>query len=783
MTATKTPPVSPQHAPPTPQASSRQRPGIGSIPGLVAEILITVIGLTLVFGFGRVFEDGAYTRPLLISALASHALAVLGRRLGVSIGVSALMSTAGLLLSQSLLHYRSTTRFGLPTSDTRDQVRTDLVEAWELFGNVSAPVEPLTGFVIASAVGLWLVMFLADWAAFRMRSGFEALLPPAVIFIFVSLFAAEQRRLMSTALFAGAALAFIVTHRAWVAERSGTSWLGGTPKRGTQALLTAGSALAAMSLIFGMVAGPRLPGAGEEPVIDLEKVGDGPGTRVAVNPLVGIQSQLVDLPNTVVFTVRADQRTYWKLTSLPVFDGRQFTANQSFSEVDGELESRSPRVGSVDLDQEFTIAGLAGEWLPAAHEPKTAAGEDFPINWNADISSLILKEDRSVEPGMKYTVTSGIIPPDINTIRNAQVPEDVDDVFLDLPDDFSENAQQIAREVTAAATSPYEQALLLQDFFRDQFRYDINVANGHDITRIDDFLTARVGYCEQFSTAYAALARSLGLPTRVSVGFTGGDYSPEEDLYRVKGDDAHAWPEVFFEDIGWLRFEPTPGRGADGDEVYTGRTSEPTVENPAETPTTTPSTTVAPAPEPTVPDDQQTPADREPGQAADPVPVASGESGRGFYVPPQVLFGLLGFFGLAALIIGSILTAKKRKRSKLLAVHQDENRRQIAEAWLLAQDTLTMSGIPPMAAETPTEYSERVALAVRDVRESMTTLANRVTSARFSAKSPSDADVAAAKGAAAQIAQQLDNELTWIDRSKHALDLRSLLPESSSIDG
>src|SRR5690606_19777157 len=77
--------------------------------------------------------------------------------------------------------------------------------------------------------------------------------------------------------------------------------------------------------------------------------------------------------------------------------------------------------------------------------------------------------------------------------------------------------------------------------------------------------------CEQFAGAFAAMARSIGLPARVAVGFTQGETDPAEDgLYVVRGEHAHAWPEVYLAGAGWVAFEPTPGRGMPFAESYTG---------------------------------------------------------------------------------------------------------------------------------------------------------------------------------------------------------------------
>src|SRR5207249_2988050 len=84
---------------------------------------------------------------------------------------------------------------------------------------------------------------------------------------------------------------------------------------------------------------------------------------------------------------------------------------------------------------------------------------------------------------------------------------------------------------------------------------------GGSVDALDDFLFgSRRGYCEQFAGAYAALARSVGLPTRVAVGFTPGTYDEATGVWRVTTREAHAWPEVYLSGVGWTAFEPTPGR-------------------------------------------------------------------------------------------------------------------------------------------------------------------------------------------------------------------------------
>ncbi len=127
----------------------------------------------------------------------------------------------------------------------------------------------------------------------------------------------------------------------------------------------------------------------------------------------------------------------------------------------------------------------------------------------------------------------------------------------------------------------------LEHYFTENFTYDLNVAQTSSIDSIEQFLfEVKAGYCEQFATAFTAMARSLGIPTRVAIGFQSGKVDAA-GIYHVTNKDAHAWPEVYFAGYGWLPFEPTPGRF----EPTQGRgTGSPTSEVVPGDPTTTPTT-------------------------------------------------------------------------------------------------------------------------------------------------------------------------------------------------
>ncbi len=120
--------------------------------------------------------------------------------------------------------------------------------------------------------------------------------------------------------------------------------------------------------------------------------------------------------------------------------------------------------------------------------------------------------------------------------------------------------------------------LALQNHFQG-YDYSLDVDSGQGAT-IGRFLRARRGSAQEFSSTFTLMARAVGVPARVAVGFTWGDPVGEPDLetgrqtYVVSDRHAHAWPEVYFDGLGWVAFEPTPGRGAPSSVGYAGVTPQ-----------------------------------------------------------------------------------------------------------------------------------------------------------------------------------------------------------------
>jgi hypothetical protein len=257
-------------------------------------------------------------------------------------------------------------------------------------------------------------------------------------------------------------------------------------------------------------------------------------------------------------------------------------------------------------------------------------------------------------------------------------------------------------------------AIALQDYFQSSdFTYseDAPVEQGYDGSGAEivaTFLQKKAGYCVHFASAMAIMARTLGIPSRVAVGFqpgtaaTGGAGAPagNSDLYTVTSHDLHAWPELYFDNIGWLRFEPTPGRGIVPDYLVSGAIDDPTnPQNGSATPVPTASSTAS--------------ANGHKDDGIDPTtgqPIGGVRTTNPISI---VLLVMLGILVVAALTPVGVRAAIRMRRYRRLRHGPDS----AAAGWEELRDTARDHGWAAPDTETPRDFAERLAVVLVDDRE------------------------------------------------------------------
>jgi transglutaminase-like putative cysteine protease len=660
-----------------------------------ATVVLTALSVITAVGFGRVFSGWDFLGSMLFVVVGVHAVCLVLRLLNLP-GYIALPLTMLFLFGLIAWKYYPDTLNGpFPSSRTWDFMWSDLQLARDQFPNAVAPVAPIGGFVIAATAASGLAALLSDAFAFRAYGRAEAAVPTAVLFVFAAALGIDNHRVLLTATWLGCALAAIAILRASHAQ-SEHAWIGQRARVLLSVLPLAGI-LAGCAAISGAVLGPNLPGAGEKGLVKTSSRND---VTEVLSPLVDIRSRLVTLTNVELFTVDAAEQRYWRVTGLLKFDGTTWgLADRDLVSVSGTFE-QTP-LGSTQLRQEFNIKGLKGNLLPAAYSPIAISRSD--IYWVEDSGTLVLPDDDGISRNDTYEIVSA--KPNLNpdvlraaTSLNPPGPE-----ATALPDDFPDSVRDTAKQITDGYTTTYDKAFALQEWFRSEFTYDLTVQKGHGNNAIRNFLQNRRGYCEQFSGAFAAMMRSLGIPARVAVGFTSGELR-SDGLYHVFGRNAHAWPEVWFDGIGWVSFEPTPGRGEPGAQEYTGvqpeqaAAEDPNGATPVTVPQGAPPTTAASgtnAVSTTLPRDPSTPTTRPAGVLADTTPDG-GFSATTWLITLMVLAAL----AWVALLPRVLARLAVRRRSA-------DPVERIEAAWRRSAQALSLIGLEPKLGETPLEHARR----------------------------------------------------------------------------
>lgn len=737
---------------------------------LLAELTLAGLTISATLGLRRLFVDGSFLPEVVFAAVAAHTTAALCRRRKLSAPVTAAVGLAAAILLTTWFQLGETTIFGFPTFETWRVAGDELRLAWEAFGEVVAPAPVLPGFVLAASLGAWAIAFAADTAAFRARALLEAMVPAATLYVFGGALGTGAHRLTVSALFLSCALGHWLAQRSWGAA-SAPTWLSSEADGGTRSLLLAGVAIGAVGVLAAVAIGPNLPGADARAVIPWRSSDrDEPDSRVTISPLVDIRTRLVDQADLEVFRVSATERSYWRLTSLEQFDGRRWTSDRRYREADGHLDSAvdTSRGASRLSEQQFTIGALSSIWLPAAFRPIEIDGTD--ARYDADSNSLLTEADTAA--GQAYTVRSALPELDPGELRQVPnlAPREVAFAYTGLPAGFSPQVEAQAGRIVRGAPTQYDKALALQDFFRSgDFVYDLAVGPGHSGSDLEQFLfVTRRGYCEQFAGAYAAMARAVGLPARVAVGFTPGELDPSTGEYIVRGYNAHAWPEVYLDGFGWVPFEPTPGRGAPGAE---GWTNVPESQADAGDPTLATTTTLAP-PAPLPEGATPTTAPPPPFQDDSFRPVED----DGSPWPRRLLTALLVLVGVPLLWVLALAVARatRRRRRRAAAVTPAD---RVLVAWDEVAEALARAGASPEPWETPDEYARRAAAATGLDGVVLSGLAGLTTTATFG-RGDLPAEMAQkAESAAADLEEAADALVPARERLRLLVDPRPLLPE------
>ncbi|CAM5411152.1 transglutaminase [Streptomyces avidinii] len=443
-----------------------------------------------------------------------------------------------------------------------------------------------------------------------------------------------------------------------------------------------------------------------------EGTGIGPSIQ-AVNPLVSLQSSLNTQDNRVVLKYRTDSpqlsEQYLRILALDEFNGVKWEASgRPLIDVPERLPnppgvSGAVLTGASEVRTSISSAQTyAQRYLPM---PYPATQVEIGGKWRFEpvgrtlVGDQLGKDKFQNAQGVQYTVRSLLLKPTAEQLQKAPEPNPaVEAEYTRLPDNLPPVVAETARQVTRGAKDDYTRAVKLQDYFavNGGFRYDTKVSSGTGSQAIARFLADKEGFCVHFAFSMASMARTLGIPARVAVGFTPGERQSDGSV-NVSMRDAHAWPELYFEGVGWTRFEPTPRSGITVPDY--SRPAAP--ESQPTAPTAAPSASAAgPSAEPSKADDCP-PDQKKLGECGAAAPKQdAGTGGDG----PSAATVAAWTAGALALLALPFLPFVWRRRLRARRLGSGD----VLSAWRELGDSAWDAGIAPDEALSPRGAADRV---------------------------------------------------------------------------
>ncbi|MFJ8016647.1 transglutaminaseTgpA domain-containing protein [Streptomyces sp. NPDC096339] len=495
---------------------------------------------------------------------------------------------------------------------------------------------------------------------------------------------------------------------------SASSGLGGGAGGQATAPVRTGRRIGAVALGVALAVPAALPALGGGLLgARGEDGGNGAGGTIsAVNPLVSLQSSLNAQDNRVVLKYRTDSPQqsdqYLRILALDEFNGVKWEASgRALTDVPEQLPkppglNAAIRANATEVRTSVSAAeSYTQRYLPM---PYPATQVDIGGKWRFEPEGRTLVGDQlgkdrfqSVQ-GAQYTVRSLLLKPTAQQLSKAPEPDKtILAEYTKLPDNLPPVVAETARQVTQGSKDNYTRAVRLQDYFAvtGGFRYNTKTASGTGSEAVARFLAEKEGFCVHFAFSMAAMSRSLGIPARVAVGFTPGEKQADGSV-NVSMRDAHAWPELYFEGVGWTRFEPTPRSGITTPDYSRSQTQPTQPSAPAPLPSaSTPAPSAAPSKADDCPPDMKKLG--ECGAAA----AAQRSSGGGG--PSATTVAL---WAVAALTVLGLPLLPLLWRTRLRARRLGSG--DALEAWRELGDAAWDVGVPPDEALSPRRAAARV---------------------------------------------------------------------------
>jgi transglutaminase-like putative cysteine protease len=421
-----------------------------------------------------------------------------------------------------------------------------------------------------------------------------------------------------------------------------------------------------------------------------------------VNPIINLGNDLrnSDASPALSYTTTSQTGEYLQLTTLDTFNGDQWApatpklkSSHTVKDI-GNPPGLTAAVKVSGVSTTIQVAGASSTWLPAPYPSASIAG--LKGTWLWQDGSLAIRSENASTQGQRYSVSSLDVEPTIQQLEGAGSSSS--NPLAKVPAGLDPIVAATARKVVGNAKTDFDKAVALQKWFTGgTFTYSTKAPaiagyDGSGLNVIVPFLKEKSGYCVHFATTMAIMARTLGIPSRVAVGFLPGKLTHVGrggvDVYQVSSSDMHAWPELYFKGVGWVRFEPTPSKGfapnfpsAPG----AGTITDPTVPS-SSAPTDSPTTAPLKAP-------------KLPNQGANSTPSALSDNP----VTPAASFGSLGALAVLLLVAAPAVVRIGIRRRRLDQIRQGID--PAGWSWQELRESARDLGIDARTSLTPGELA------------------------------------------------------------------------------
>jgi hypothetical protein len=608
----------------------------------VAAVILTVLAGGLLLRAGEVALRAGLTR----GRAPSDRLSALGMAL-VPVGQLALL----LCVLTALFAPAKAIAGVVPTPRSVGQLATVLAEGTAELQEQATPALPLTGLLALTAVFVGLIAVLVDLLTVAGRQASLAGL--GLLVLYCVPVATITGTIGLVALVAPAAGLGLLL---WTDQRRRLAGPGRPAGRSGGAGGLAALRIGVVALVVGLIPGSLVPILTEGSLATGLGGGSGSATGTSLDPVAAMAGQLA-LPEPIdllrLETSVADPG-YLRAVAVDEYDNE---SGWTLSSMRGEesiagndrLAPLSERESSRPVTATIRVLEHDDRFLPVLFSPLSVHLDDGREDgWRFDPDTGTVYGREVTSGGRTYTVTATEPRPtaaQLGAARPLPPGSPVQQQFTALPL-LDPRVTDLVAEVTAGTDTPYERVGSIQNFLTDRtkgFVYSLSTAPGTSGNDLVDFLQLRRGYCEQYAGAMAVMVRAAGVPARVALGYTPGT-SQDDGSRLITSDDAHAWVEVYFENLGWVPFDPTPiARDRAVDLPWAPRAGEGNGTG-----------NRADAPIPTLPSQPlpSMPQDRVPGG------VSSAQSGQG---AGDLLWSLAGWVGIA-LLAGVLVAAPSGAR-------------------------------------------------------------------------------------------------------------------------